>query len=164
MKKILHLLLLAGMAGCFGKQPTITTGLEGKLMPNFNLLLMDSTTRINTGSIPTGKPVVLFLFSPFCPYCRAQTEEIIHHRESLGDVRLYMISAFHFTTIKSFYDHYQLNKFPNITLGWDDSASFNKYFHAQYIPYLAIYDKDKRLKQVIVGNVRTKEITDVTLK
>src|SRR4051812_33041244 len=103
MKRILFILSLTILCGCFGKKSTIVTGLEGKPMPAYNLLLMDSVTQLNTGHIPAGKPAILFLFSPYCPYCRAQVEDIVKHIKSFEGIKIYMISSFPFPIIKSFY-------------------------------------------------------------
>ncbi|TDX01853.1 TlpA family protein disulfide reductase [Dinghuibacter silviterrae] len=163
MKKISFLLLVSLLSSCSTNQSPIITGLEGKPMPSYNLLLMDSTTRLNTVNIPTDKPIVLFLFSPNCPFCRAQTADIITNIKNLNEIRLYMISSFPFSSLKTFYNHYQLNKYPNIIIGRDDSTLFGKYFQVTAIPYIAVYDKGKRLKQVLIGNVGTKTIKKAAL-
>jgi hypothetical protein len=40
---------------------------EGQILPAFNLFLSDGVTKISTGAIPAGSPIVLVLFSPECP-------------------------------------------------------------------------------------------------
>ncbi|HEX9512833.1 MAG TPA: thioredoxin fold domain-containing protein [Puia sp.] len=163
MKNIAILLLLASLSGCLGKAHE-KTGLEGKPLPSFNLFLMDSTTYFNTNSIPTGKPIALFYFSPSCPYCRAQTEEIVEHMKKLKDINFYIFTTAPFTELKSFYDYYQLKKYPNVTVGLDYTSFFGNYFKAQGVPYMAIYNNNKRLKQVLVGKTEISVIKDIALE
>jgi thiol-disulfide isomerase/thioredoxin len=162
--KNVFLLLIIGLLGCICCKTKVKTGLEGKNMPSFNLLLMDSTTKLNTNKIPRGEPIVLFYFSPLCPYCRAQTEEMIRNINSLSNIRFVMISNFPFRLIKGYYDHYELVKYPNITVGQDFEVYFNNYFQPKGVPYIAIYDSNKKLQQAILGKVRTNLLKDIALK
>lgn len=151
--KLSVILILIGILGCSGNATVMITGMEGKPLPTFTLLLMDSLSRLNMNSIPKGKPVVLFLFSPNCPYCRAQTNELIANIESFKDVRLYMLSSASFGLIQDYYRYYQIAKYSNITLGRDYENYFGNYYKAMGVPFIAIYDKDKRLKQALIGQV-----------
>ena len=164
MKKIIFLLLGLSIAGCFEHKPTIVTGLEGKPLPSFSFLLMDSTSRLNTNSITNGKPTVILIFNPYCPYCRAQTEAIIDDIKSFGNIRFYMLSAFPFGLVKDYYDQYQLKNYPNITVGQDYTDFLGSYYKAAGVPYTAVYDKAQRLQQVFMGNVSTRVIRDIANK
>lgn len=164
MKKIFTFLLFISMTGCSDPVPSITTGLEGKPIPSFELLLMDSTTRLNTTNIPAGEPIVLFYFSPYCPYCRAQTQEIVDELKSLNHIRFYLLSNFPFHSVKQYYNHYQLKNYPNIIVGQDFAMYFERYFKASGVPYIAVYQKDKRLRQVLVGKVDTRVIKEIALE
>src|SRR5579872_191676 len=101
MKKLCFLALLTFLCGCFGKTPE-KTGLEGKPLPSFKLLLTDSSTNFDTRNIPGDKPVVLFYFGPYCPYSRAQMEEIIKNMNQLQDVRFCLFTSYPFTQMKDF--------------------------------------------------------------
>lgn len=157
-------MLLSVAWGCSEQQPAIITGLEGKPLPSFSFLLMDSTKRINTDSILSGKPTVLVYFSPYCPYCRAQTNEIIEGIKSLKNIQFFLLSDFPFNQVKQYYEQYKLSNYPNITVGKDLDSYFTKYFNASAVPYLAIYDADKRLKQVFMGKTEINEIKHVALE
>src|SRR6267378_1092268 len=93
MKKTIYAILFIYLSACSGK-PLIKTGLEGKLLPAFNILLMDSATNFNTNNIPYGKPIILLYFSPSCPYCRALTEEIVTDMPSFTNVRFYILTPY----------------------------------------------------------------------
>jgi len=161
MKRIILALSVLSMFGCNNRLPSVKTGFEGKPLPEFNLLLNDSTTYINTANIPAGKPVVLFYFSPECPYCRAQMDGIIKDMTTLKDIRFYIFTSWPFPEMKAFYKHFQLNKYPNISVGVDYADFFAGHFKATGVPYMAIYQKDKKLNKAFLGNVNSKQIIEV---
>ncbi|HEU4552225.1 MAG TPA: redoxin domain-containing protein [Chitinophaga sp.] len=164
MKLLCTLILVVMLAGCVSHNERVITGYEGKPLPDFTVLKMDSITRITTASIPTGKPMVIFLFSPYCPYCRAQTADIIKNEKELKNVQVYMLSEFPFVTLKGYYEQYELNKYPNITLVQDYDAYFAKFYKASAVPFIAVYNKDKTLKQVLLGNVGVNKIKDAVFE
>ena len=155
---------MAALSGCAGNNTPLVTGFEGKPLPSFNMLKMDSITRLNTANLPEGKPMVIFLFSPYCPYCRAQTEDMIKDAKKLQNVQVYMLSAFPFSTIKGYYDQYHLDKYPNITVVQDYESYFENYYKAPGVPFISIYTKDKMLKEVLIGNVGVKNIKDAVFE
>lgn len=163
MKYLTALLIIAMLTGCFG-QPVELSGLEGKPLPSFNLLLMDSSTRLNTSTVPAGQPAVFFYITPVCPYSRAQTEDIIANMKSLQHIRFYIVSNFPFNQIKNYFDHYQLKKYTNITVGQDYDSYFGNYFNVQAVPYMAIFDKEKKLKRVVTGKVGIDLVKNIALE
>ena len=127
MKNTLILAFVITLAGCFGKEPE-KTGNEGKALPSFKIILQDSTTYFDTKDIPEGKPVVLFLFGPHCPYSRAQMEEILYNMKTLKDIQFYVLTTWSFSDLNKAYNYYQLKKYPNIVAGIDYSNFIKKYF------------------------------------
>jgi thiol-disulfide isomerase/thioredoxin len=140
------------------------TGLEGKPMPSIALLAADSSTIFNTADIAPGKPTLLFSFETWCPYCKAQTESLISHLSTLKDINIYMVCNTPFPEFKKFYNHYKLNNYPTIKAGIDYNTSFANFFKTNRIPYLAIYDKQKNLKQVFLGKTAISTIKEISLK
>jgi len=163
MKHIRLACFLMLLAGCYGRDPD-KTGLEGKAMPDFNLLLTDSITVLNTKSIPTGKPAVLFFFGPQCPYSRAQMKEIVDDMDRLKDINFYVLTPAPFNQILSFSNDFKLKQYPNITVGQDPKNFFGDYFKAPGVPYMAIYGKDKKLNQAFIGKIYSRQISDVAQK
>jgi thiol-disulfide isomerase/thioredoxin len=160
MKQVLLFFIITAFASCFGVTPQ-KTGKEGKPMPDLNILLTDSITWINTSHIPTGKPVALLYYSPYCPYCKALTQEIIEEMDELKNIQFYFISSFPIPTLKAYSKAYQLAKYPNIKTGWDSSHLMQEYFDAPGIPYLAIYNKEKNLNQAFLGKISGNQIKQV---
>jgi hypothetical protein len=156
------ILLMIGLflIGCYSRKPE-NTGKEGELIPSFKLLLADSLTYIDTKSIPEGNPVVFLYFGPHCPYSKAQIEEIIEDINILKNIRFYVFTTWSFSEMKEFYNHYQLSKYNNITTGVDNKFFFLEHFEVQGVPYMAIYDKHKKLKKAFVGKVYGKQIKEI---
>jgi thiol-disulfide isomerase/thioredoxin len=138
--------------------------LEGKPMPAIALLAADSSTIYNTADIAPGKPTLLFSFATWCPYCKAQTESLISHINSLKGINIYMVCNTQFSEFRKFYSHYKLKDYPNIKAGVDNNLSFVKYFKTGQVPYLAIYDQQKNLKQVLLGKTAISTIKDIAFE
>jgi hypothetical protein len=127
------------------------SGFEGRLLPEFSMLLPDSLTRLNTADIPTGKPFIMVGFSPYCIHCQAEILDIVKHIKRFGDTTIYLVTSYPYSDMKKLYNAYHLAKYLNIVTGVDNKNFFLHYFKATAIPYAAIYDAKKRLKGVIVG-------------
>ena len=150
MKQISLLFIIACLAGCFGADPQ-KTGKEGKALPEFSILLIDSTTWLHSRDIPANKPFVLFVFSPNCPFCKAQTKKIIEDKDILKDIHFYFISQFPLSAVKAYSKEFQLDRQPNITVGLDSASFVYDYLETPGFPYMAIYRKDKKLNKVYLG-------------
>jgi thiol-disulfide isomerase/thioredoxin len=140
---------------------TIKTGLEGRLLPSFDLLLTDSTTHLNTADIPTGKPIIVIGFSPWCVHCQAETRDILKNIRQLSNVRIYYVTAFPFSDMQIFYKHYNLSQHPNIVMGQDAKNFYLSYFKTSGIPYTAVFDSKKRLKTVFAGEADAQKLAKI---
>jgi thiol-disulfide isomerase/thioredoxin len=157
MRKVGFFLLAIFLISCLEKA-SVKTGLEGKPLPAFNILLPDSISYFNTASIPAGKPVVLFYFSPVCPYCRAQMTEIVDDMNKLKDMQFYLVSSFPIHEIRHFYEEYKLGQYPNIVIGKDTADFVADYFEAFNVPYTAIFGKDKKLRKTFLGKIYSRQM------
>jgi thiol-disulfide isomerase/thioredoxin len=160
MKKLSIAFIITSIIGCFGSEPE-RTGMEGKPLPGFNLLLTDSTTWINTSQVPKGKPVVLYYFNPHCPYCKAQTKDIIEEIDKLKGIQFYFITPFPFADMKRFSKEYELGKYPNISTGFDTASAMGNYFKVSAVPYIAIYGKDQKLNNTFEGKIYSSQIKKI---
>lgn len=160
MKRLILFYIL--LSGCYGRRPPLTTGHEGKPLPSFSLLLSDSLTTLDTKNIPNGNPVVLFYFGPYCPYSRAQMQEILDNMSILKNIKFYIFTDWPFSDTKKFYNNYHLKNYKNIVLGMDNNGVFSNYFKVQGVPYMAIYNKDKILKHAFIGKIDGTQIKDVS--
>ena len=160
MKKISIAFLITCLTGCFGAEPQ-KTGLEGKLLPTFNLLAPDSSTWIRTNEAPKGKSVALYYFNPHCPYCKAQTKEILQDIDKLAGIQFYFITPFPFSEMKKYWKENELGKYPNISIGTDTASAMGNYFEVTGVPYIAIYGTDQRLNNTFMGKVFSSQIKKV---
>lgn len=160
MKQLILFLAIAVLVGCFDFEDPVSekTGMEGKPLPEFSLLLTDSTTWINTRNIPSGKPTVLFYFSPTCPYCRAQTEEMIEDMDKLKSIQFYFITSNPLAGLKNFCKEFKLEKYKNIISGVDTGYFVSDYFKIEGVPYTAIFNKNKKLNRSYLGKIYSSQL------
>jgi thiol-disulfide isomerase/thioredoxin/uncharacterized membrane protein YphA (DoxX/SURF4 family) len=153
---ILFLFAIVGwtLFSAFRAPVAIKTGMEGRLLPAFDLLLPDSTTHFNTADIATGEPFIVIGFSPWCKHCQAETRDIIKHIQLLKNTRIYYVTGDPFGQMSVFYKVFKLSQYPNIIMGKDLKGYFLPYFKANSIPYVAVFDSRKRLTQVFQGEVK----------
>ena len=162
MKSLIFIFLIVFFTACTQKRAEIT-GMEDKPIPAFKLLLLDSTTYINTAEIPTEKPTVLFYVSPECPFCRVEMTQIVKHIDLLKEIQFYIFSTWSVNDMKQFNARYQLDRFENIKVGIDYNQFFGQYYNVPGVPYMAIYGKDKKLNKAFAGEVDPKMIADIAL-
>jgi hypothetical protein len=145
---------------CFSREPE-NTSRKGERLPSFKILLMDSTSVLDTKDIAANKSFVFFYFGPHCPYSRAQMKEILGNIEKLKSYNFYVISGWPYSELKDFYNHYQLYKYSNITVGYDYTHVFTEYLNIKGVPYLAVYNDDKILKESFAGKTNSKQLISV---
>jgi len=162
MKRIIIVGLSLCLLSCHRNyRPAIKTGFEGTTLPAFNILLSDSTTQLNTASIPEGKSIVMLFYSPQCPYCRAEMTNIMKNMSTMAGIRFYIFTNFPFGQFKAFAEHYQFYKYANIVAGQDYTNFFMEHFKPLGIPYTAIYTKDKKLNQAFMGLMPADQIKSI---
>jgi thiol-disulfide isomerase/thioredoxin len=163
MKNIIVIVLSLSFSGCL-HPPQPKTGQEGKILPSFSMKLTDDKTVLNTDSIESGKPFVILFFSPYCPTCRAEIRDLIDHNTQKEDLKFYLLTNHPINDLKKFSSEFQLNKYKNIVAGVDFKNYYASYLFITTIPYLAIYDKEKRLRQVMVGKTGYEEVKKIIIQ
>lgn len=146
------LLCLLTLSGCKDAKPSIKAGLEGKSLPSFAILLQDSSV-LNTSNITAGKPFAIFYFSPQCPYCRAQTKTIVNNIEDLQEMDIYMVSSYSLPAITKYVQENGLSKYKNIITGKDTANFIASYYEVPGVPFIAVYDGNKKLNKAYLGQV-----------
>ena len=159
MKALVLSILVMLLWGCYGKEPT-NTNMVGKKLPAFNVLGKDSAI-FNTQRIPEGQPVVVFYFSPHCPYCRAQLEDITADMEDLKNIKFYMLTSSPYQEMNAFYKQYKMDQYPNITVGVDTADYFPIHFKVDYVPAIAIFNKEKKLNALFMGKTDVRQIREL---
>lgn len=157
MKYLYQVSLLLILSACYNR-PVEKTGLEGKPMPSFTIQLIDSTQFLNTSQLEDGKPIVLVYLSPYCPYCRAQMQDMVDDMDKMTQFQFCLVTSYPLKDMAKFYNEYNLAKYPNIIAGKDTANFVINYFKTPWIPYTAIYSKDKKFEKSYSGKIFAKQI------
>lgn len=165
MRIKLFTIVLIALLSCNRIEPTpITTGREGKTLPSFSMMLIDSANYINTSDFKLGKPIVIIYITPNCPYCRLLTRRITNNMEMLNDIQFCLLTTSPYRELQHYYNLYRLNKFDNITVGIDTGVFFPKYFKTDMVPFVAIYGKDRKLNKSFIGPTSINQIKSAAYK
>ena len=152
----MKIFLFAVLAALIGVPACNSTSQEK--LPDFDLLLPDSTTVLHTRDIPSGQPVVIIHFESNCGECQKETESILKNMDSLKQVRFYFVTLETFDRLDVFNVHYKLASFPNIVAGQDFKHAMEQHYKPLTTPMLAIYNGQKQLRVVIGGSTSTSEL------
>jgi len=87
------------------------TGMEGKPLPEFAIQLLDSVSFLHSKDIPDGKKLIIFYYSPTCPFCRAQMRDMINNMVKFKDEQLYVLTDASLSSIKIFVKYFDLEKY-----------------------------------------------------
>lgn len=155
--KGLHFLLLLVIIGCQSRTP-LKSNFIGRPLPSFSVLLTDSVTYVNPASIANNNSTILYYLRPDCPFCRAEMQTILDDIKQLQNVNLLVFTNSSLKEMKSFYTHFNLNKYPNVFAGIDYSNFFENFFRVQSVPYIAVFGKDKRLNNIFIGKTSVIEL------
>lgn len=131
-------------------------------MPNFNMENIDGKTIFNTQTIPEGDPIVFFYFGAFCEPSRIQMKNIIKDIDELKNIKFYLFTGDSLYDVMLFYNHFQLSKYPNITVFRDPNFKLIDYLHFNGTPALAFYNKNKILRSTIRESIYGRQIKRAT--
>lgn len=81
--------------------------------------------------------------------------------DMLKDIHFYFVSSFPLAPVKSYYNEFELKKYPNISFYLDSANYINDYFEVPGFPFLAIYGKDKKLNKTFLGKMYSSQIKKV---
>ena len=112
---------------------------------------MDSATIFTDKDLKKNTPLFIILFSPDCEHCQKETEELIEKIEDFKKIQIVMASFMPIDKIKSFYENYKLDRFSNITVGYDLQHMLATYYRISSTPFLAFYDKKGNLIDGVQG-------------
>jgi len=69
------------------------------------------------------------------------------------DVRFYLLTTAHYPDVMMFYNEYHLQNYSNVAVGIDYTDFFGKYFTPPGVPFIAVYDEHKHLKEALIGKM-----------
>ncbi|MBW4891100.1 hypothetical protein KXQ82_15345 [Mucilaginibacter sp. HMF5004] len=127
----------------------------GKPIPPYRILNPDSVY-VTPAQLKKSGPVMIIYFSPDCTHCQHFTDEITdqlkaekkQHKNLLHKTQIVMITWSSLQAIQVFYKDYELDKYPNITVGTEGYTYLvQKYYQVKTTPYIAVYTKAGKLVQ-----------------
>lgn len=161
--RICWVTLLFLLLACHSKPVNKTLwGLQN--LPSFTILSLDSSRILKSEAIPSGKSIVLFLFDPSCSHCQNLTNNIARNESRLGNVQFYFVSDANPDDIDTFSRNHHLEHLPNIYVGRDFEFSFFRAFTPSSIPYVAVYNSEKKLSRIFNGETNIDSLIHYTLK
>ena len=134
-------------------QEAYKTGMEGKAIPAFAIQLLDSISYIHSKDIADNKKLVLFYFSPTCPYCRAQMRDMVNNIERFKDHQLCILTNADLKSIKAFADYFELRGLNNVIVGRDTGNIVTKTYQLMGVPFTAYFNENKVLKAAYAGRM-----------
>jgi thiol-disulfide isomerase/thioredoxin len=133
-------------------------------LPAFPIVLPDSSAAINTYDIPEGHTTVLLLFSPDCHHCRDMVPKLLQKVDSFPQVRFYLITLMGLQSLRDFIQEFNVLSHENVLAGKDPNHFFPGFYKISYIPHAVIYDRHKKLVEVVDGNFDAEVLLDVVRK
>jgi thiol-disulfide isomerase/thioredoxin len=146
MKRLIwcYITLLACSFAVNAQTDTLPPYKQVPIIPPFTVLLADST-KFSKADLSTKKPVLVMYFSPDCGHCQTETEQIISRNNELKNLQIVMITSRPFEDMKNFVQHYQLQRFSNIKVGYDKSYFLVSFYQLSSTPFSALYSKKDKL-------------------
>lgn len=157
MKKYLNIILLLILSSCHTKWHERDSDAYLRL-PNLQMLLLDSTTTLYTTQLAEGKATILFYFSPDCEHCQAETGDLLSNVKVLGNINLVFISSAPITEIQKFSHAFNLSQYSSIKVGYDYKFEFYNMYKISFYPCLIIYNKNRFLEKLYIGETEMDKI------
>ena len=129
-------------------------------LPAFSLQMVDSGSNYTKEKLPKNKQVVLIWFNPDCEHCQAETKLITEHIGEFSDAHIVMATYQPFDKMKNFYEAFEIKKYPTISMGRDKKYYLAGYFGVKFVPFIAIYDKNYKLKKVYEGGATLEQMIE----
>jgi thiol-disulfide isomerase/thioredoxin len=99
-------------------------------------------------------PFVVVYFSPTCSHCQQQAEDITSNMTQFKDAQFLFVTSYPKSDTKPFLDQYAIEKFKNITFGYDSTFSMGRFYLLESLPGIFIYNKKGDLKTFFSTNVK----------
>ena len=167
-KKILLLLifLLISALAYFGykgvkkqiKNKEITEKIQN--LPKFSFSEINGKI-FNSNEIQNDLPLVITFFHPECEHCQYEIKEIVLNNKAFQNVNFVMISGASASKTKEFSEDYHLEKMPKLFLLRDPDFQFDEIFGKASYPTTLIYNKNHKLVEKIIGEVKVKKIIEL---
>lgn len=128
-----------------------------KNLPEFSFARINGK-QFNSNEIQEGKALIITFFHPNCEHCQYEIKEIVHNNKAFQNVNFVMISGASISKTKEFSENYHLEKMPKLILLRDANFQFEEIFGKASYPTTLIYNKNHKLIEKIIGEVKVEKI------
>jgi thiol-disulfide isomerase/thioredoxin len=125
--------------------------LKTRIVPSFKILKLDSTSYFYKYQLKKQTATIVVYFSPDCDHCQHEAIQMVDSAKLLRNAQIVFISTAPLYQIKNFAEKYKLTKLKNTTVGRDERKFISHFFKSQYVPFVALYNKDGNLIQGFDG-------------
>lgn len=132
-------------------------------LPSFQVQLTDSVSIMNSKDITFPGSLVLVYFRDDCPSCKKETKIIVSNMQAFGNTKFLFLSSSTIEEIKSFSAKFKLDSHNNITVGRDYQNLFRDTFRPRAIPYIAVYDQNRKLVKIFSSPPSIENMRNATL-
>ncbi len=129
-----------------------------KSFPPVKLLMPDSSTYFTKDVLHRKTPVLLMVFHPSCEHCQQETENITKNIDKFKGIQIVMSTMVPLFEMKVFMDKYKLASYENIIVAQDYTFFLPPYFQFNNLPFLAFYNKKKKLVSTFGGSLPVDKI------
>lgn len=126
--------------------------------PPFKILLADSVSFFAKDDLPNKRALLMMVFSPDCEHCKHETEDIIRHIDEFKKITIVMATPSPLEKMKEFITLFGLERFPNITVGRDETFMLPVFYNMRNFPFLAFYSKNGDLIDTFEGSMSAEKI------
>ena len=163
MKKVLLFIVVSCLTlSCFAQVDSTTPPYKKyPVVPAFQLLLGDSTTKYTKDNLPKKKAVLLMVFSPDCEHCQHEAEQLVLHKDELKEVQIIMATSYPLWQMNEFVKTYKLNELSNVVVGQDIYYILPPYFAIHNLPFAAAYNFKGELIKTFEGSVEVEKLVKV---
>lgn len=128
-------------------------------IPSFSFLTL--TGKKYTDAQLPKKTIIFMYFNSDCDYCQSEAVKIQEHLNDFNNTQWVFVSYESTGKIQEFASTYKLNNLKNVLFLEDKKAVFATIFNANTIPFIVIYDSDKKLLKQFKGATSIKSLLDI---
>ena len=129
-----------------------------KNFPPVKLLMPDSSSYFTKANLEKNKPVLLMVFHPECEHCQHEAEDITKNIDRFKGIQIIMSTMVPLQEMKAFMAKYNLAAYKNIIVAQDYSFFLPPYYQFNNLPFLAFYNKKKKLVSTFGGTLPVDKI------
>jgi len=163
--RVIIVVLLSLVIGFLGY--TITSKLNHKkevaertkVIPSFSFYTLEGNEFSEKNILR--KPTLFIYFNSECDYCQSEATKIHERLSDFEGMQLLFVSFEEKMAIQQFAKEYQLINKENILFLEDRKGAFSELFDVNSIPYMVIYDENKKLLKKFKGATKVDKILEV---